>query len=185
MLAYEFVPDLIQWEGCVPWLYCDVRGYVTIGIGNLVKTANDAAKLPLVHANSLVEATGMEKFQAWIKVSNSYNHIRPAGAKFYASCSDLRLTQEEITKLVARRLERDFLPGIKLVCPNFHTFPEAVQKALVDIAYNCGVGGFHDFRNLIQACNSGDFKRASRACHRKTSRESRNNWTRDLLLSAA
>src|SRR5262245_20061809 len=47
--ASAFLKDLKGWEGEHPNLYVDTRGFVTTGIGQLLKTADDAAKLPWLH----------------------------------------------------------------------------------------------------------------------------------------
>ena len=35
----DYFDDLEAHEGCCQWLYCDSRGFVTVGIGNLVASA--------------------------------------------------------------------------------------------------------------------------------------------------
>jgi hypothetical protein len=81
----------------------------------------------------------------------------------------------------------------------FDSYPLPAREALIDIAYNAGVGdeekivggkthkatGLHAFRHLRQAVESGDWLAAARASHRSSSRETRNKWTRELFEEAA
>lgn len=179
-----FVEDVIRWEGCVPWLYCDVLGYVTIGVGNLVKTAQDADRIPLYWPAGSALSTD-EKRTEWQKVAAAYNKARPVSAQAYAGLSKARMRKEDVVALVTRRIGNEFLPGIRKLCPGFDDFPLAAQSALVDIAYNCGMGGLAKFSKMLAACNTENWKRAAETCHRKTSREARNQWAHDKFMEAA
>jgi len=37
---------LLESEANIPWMYCDSRGNVTVGIGHLIPNAEAATKLP-------------------------------------------------------------------------------------------------------------------------------------------
>lgn len=172
---------LANWEGVVDYLYCDTIGLVTVGIGNMVKSAEDMDNL-CMDVNDL-PASREQKREAWGIVKKAY---RPGkGHAFYRPLTRLRMPVDEIRKLLSHRLENGFLPGIAKEIPEFPSFPIQAKLALVDIAYNCGLGGFRKFVHLIKACNRKDFTTAALVCHRKTSRVSRNDWTAQLFLEAS
>ncbi len=60
------------------------------------------------------------------------------------------------------------------------------QRALVDMAYNLGVGKLAaKFPHLIAACRLGDFTSAAGESERSSSRLERNVAARDLFIQAA
>lgn len=183
----DYFDDLQAHEGCVTWLYCDSHGFVTTGIGNLVPSADACAALPWFHAannpaGGPVPAADGEKRSAYTKVLNAFGLIKPSAMQ-YRSISDLRLTLDFVIGLVEKRLTGEFIPGIQNLCPGFDNFPQPARRAIVDMAYNLGVHGLSSFPRFLSACNAGDWETASRQCHRATSRDSRNDWTAQMLAS--
>ncbi len=176
------VPDLLRWEGRCNHMYKDTRGYVTTGIGNLVKTADDAARLPWVDAK-----TGQPASDAQIRTAFQAVAGGPDGKKAgaYEKLTTLRLPDEVVTELATQRLEREFLPGLRRQFPGFDQFPPAARAALVDMAYNLGLGGLAKFEKLNTACLQGDWEAAAQECHRKSSRPERNDWTMHQFQLAA
>lgn len=59
------------------------------------------------------------------------------------------------------------------------------KQALLDMAYNLGVGGLGKFSQLKEAVNRQDWATAAECCNRRTSRAERNDWTREMFLAAA
>jgi GH24 family phage-related lysozyme (muramidase) len=174
--------ELTRWEGSCRHMYVDTRGHVTTGVGHLLRDADAAATLPWFHRATGRAATGEEIRAAFRDVA-----AMGAGHKagFYQHASDLVLSQAKLEQLAATRLEHEFLPGLRRLCPHFDGYPPAAQRALVDMAYNLGVGGLGKFEKLVAACERGDFAAAAGACHRRSSREERNDATRALFLEAA
>lgn len=183
MKASRYMDDLIQHEGMTTWMYCDVRGFVTIGIGNLVKTPDAAAALPFHHLGNGSDATDEEKRASWAFVNDAFT--KGKSAHYYRSLTSLRLTEAFAIELAEQRLEEDFLPGIKRLMHDFEEYPLPARRALVDMAYNLGVGGLAHFHNMISACLERDWATAAKECHRSTSRESRNAWTSQMFIDAA
>ena len=178
----DYFDDLWAHEGCVPWMYCDSRGFVTVGVGNLVSSPEHAAGMPFVHHDD-GPATPEEKATGWTQVQAVYDARK--SAQFYSVISDLRLTQDFIRKLVTTRLAGEFLPGIVKLCRAFETFPLPSRRALVDMAYNLGVAGLARFPHMLAACNAGDWAEAAHECHRSTCRDMRNAWTMQMFVDAA
>lgn len=168
-------------EGCTTWLYCDVRGYPTIGIGNLVASPAAAIALPFRDTFGATP-TEDDKREAWKTVVGAFD--KSHSAAFYKHLTTLRLTDDFVYQLAATRLERDFLPGIRKLCHDFDAWPETAQRAIVDMAYNLGVHGLSHFVNLLGACQAQDWAAAAHECHRSTCRDSRNAWTMTMFIDA-
>lgn len=126
----DYFADLQAHEYATTWLYCDRLGYVTIGIGCRVFNADAAAALPW--------ATGKDDPRAaWLRVHNAFGPAKPS-ALYYQSFSDLRLTMDAVTAMVAQRLETEFMPCLYRLCPGFDDFPLPARRALVDMAWQYG-----------------------------------------------
>lgn len=181
MNARDFVDDIAQFEGVTTWLYCDVRGFPTIGVGNLVANADAAIKLPLAGAAG-TSATDEEKRVAWTTVVNAF--AKGHSAEFYRHLTTLRITEEFAFELCAQRIESDFMPGIRKLCHDFDQWSEPAQRAILDMAYNLGIRGLSHFVNLLSACQAHDWAAAAHECHRATCRDSRNAWTAQQFIDA-
>lgn len=179
--ATALAADLSRWEGSTRHMYVDTRGHVTTGIGHLLRDANAAVALPWQH-----RTTGAPAMPEEIRAIFERVAAQPAGqhASRYERVSDLVLPPNLARDLAATRLEREFLPGIRRLCPGFDGYPQPAQRALVDMAYNLGVGGLGRFKNMLQACERGDFAAAAGECNRRSCRDDRNEATRELFLAA-
>lgn len=184
MDAERFIPDLIRWESATRHMYRDTLGYVTVGIGNLVHDALEAIALPF-QFDGTRPATPKEVGDDFLRVIGM-----PKGlpAMQYRSTHPPRvaLTDDAVTALAVRRLENEFLPGLaRLTNGRFETAPAPAQSALVDLCWNLGVHGLAGFTHLLEAVVMEDWYTAATSCHRKTSRDERNDWTREKFLEAA
>ena len=182
MNVADYFDDLEEHEGCTTWLYCDGRGYVTVGIGNLVASPEQCAAYPFAHKDGS-PATPEEKASAWAAVNDAFDKTR--SAVYYTHASDLRLTTAFVRELVGKRLENEFIPGIRKLCHDFDAWPLPARRAIVDMAYNLGVGGLAKFHHLISACQARDWAGAAAQCHRATCRDMRNAWTMQCFIDAA
>ena len=129
------------------------------------------------------EASEAAKRAAYCQIADAYRAA--ASALYYKWLSPLRLTMDVVQALVATRLTNEFLPGLLRLCPAFESFPLPARRALVDMAYNLGVGGLEKFPHLLAACNAGDWATAAAQCHRSTCRDTRNVWTAQMFVSAS
>jgi GH24 family phage-related lysozyme (muramidase) len=181
MNVADYFDDLDAHEDCVPWMYCDSRGFVTVGIGNLVSSPSAAASLPFRHKDGNAALPG-ERETAWAQVNDAFKPNQSAAA--YQDCSDLRLSRDFMRGLVASRLVGEFVPGITRICPAFDSMPLPARRALVDMAYNLGVHGLGMFPHMLAAVNAGDWEMAAGQCHRSTCRDTRNAWTAQMFIDA-
>jgi GH24 family phage-related lysozyme (muramidase) len=178
----ELVDDLLRWEGYTENMYVDTRGFVTVGIGNMLPSAEAAKKLPFIDAKTGKPATPEQIEAAFAAVARMRKGM---SADKYAAATTLRLPESTVRQLASDRLKNEFLPALRRMFPGFDSFPASAQQALVDMAYNLGTGGLAKFKNLRAACEAGDWARAATECSRSTSRPARNEWTRQMFLEAA
>ena len=191
--ASVFLKALKQWEGQHPFMYADTRGYVTTGIGHLLKTPEGALKLPWHHSKTGQPATSAE-------VRSTFERVRQAAVQYkqdhpnakgipWASCeklSDLVLPEGLAARLATNRLKTEFLPDLRKLFPGFDRYPLPAQHAIVDMGYNLGVAKLkHEFPAFVAACRAGNFVDAAKESHRSSCREERNQATADLLDQAA
>jgi GH24 family phage-related lysozyme (muramidase) len=193
--ASVFLREIKVWEGEHSNMYVDTRGYVTTGIGHLLKTPGDATKLPWVHSGTGRAATTAEVKVAFARIAQTgadfkrdHPNVNGMTPKEYAKISDLVLPEGLSTKLATDRLNGEFLKGLRKMFPAFDSYPMPAQRALVDMAYNLGVGKLHDrFPKLLGACRETppNFAAAAVESHRSSCREDRNDATRTLFEQAA
>src|SRR6185295_93304 len=184
------VRDLEKFEGRTDYLYQDSRGFVTIGVGNLVATPDDCARLPLYtpHAANgarlsgfMTPATESQKRAAWANV-----HGCPPGRRemYYANATTVRMLDADIDALAVSRLEHEFLPGLRKLYEGFDDLPHSAQSALVDMIFNLGVAGLAKFHHLQAAVRLRDWQLAALSCHVSTCRKERNDWRAEMLAKA-
>lgn len=187
--------DLLDHEGLIPWLYCDKKGFPTIGVGNLVSRAVDLLPMPMFHIGSGKMATDEEKRDCWARVAEAF--VTGAGAIVYRKCSDLRISKDYARELARSRVRSEFVPALERIYPAFPRWPASAQRAAVDMTYSLGVAGYVDgYPNHVAACRAGDFARAGLESVRASGRVEplpgdpeglgrRNLWTRALFAQAA
>lgn len=180
----RFLPGLLRREGAVSWLYRDVLGYATIGVGNLVHDADEACGLPLYNVSADRPATEAEIRTEFQRVMSCQRGLRAAAYRTLKG-PHIELSAAEIERLALHRLTTEFLPGVARILPAFETLPAPAQEAIVDMAWNLGVVGLERFGHLLRAIDLGDWAEAARQCHRATCREERNAWTAAQFTAAA
>jgi GH24 family phage-related lysozyme (muramidase) len=184
LIPTSFTADIRHWEGSVPWLYLDTRGFVTVAVGNLLSTASAAMALPFVvdRNGTTVPAFSHEINDDYARVSRMSPGL---SARAYRSPSSPILLDEDIDILLNRRLTSEFLPGLERMYPGFDRFPRPAQSALLDLAFNLGLGGLGKFHRLGAAVARRDWDTAAIQSSRRTSRPERNEWTAAKFRHAA
>ena len=174
------VNALKHWEGCCSHMYLDTRGNVTTGIGHLLRTAADARVLPWV------DIAGDAAQPGEIQVSWETVHAAATGrpASGYEALTHIRLRDGMPEQLARTRIEREFLPGLRVRYPAFDYYPASARGALLDMAWNLGLHGLDQFKHMHDAIKAGDWFGASVACHRSSSRQERNEWCAEQFEQA-
>jgi len=155
-----FLPFTIPLEGAVPFMYLDVKGLVTTGIGNLIDTPADALSLPWLNADGS-PATRMQIAAEWSYVK-SRQDMKLRGGMAYGAVTHLRLDAAGVDAVVGRTLDRmDHQLAARF--PTYEDWPWQAQLATMSMAWACGPA-FH-FPALAAALNAQDFTEASEQCH--------------------
>jgi hypothetical protein len=188
---------LERFEGRVAYIYNDgaTPPNRTVGVGCLLPTPEAACRLPFRNLTAGRAATPAEITADFLRVRALPGGLPPSHYRARAPAPALELADDDITALGVRKLQTDFLPGLRALCPRFDDFPASAQSCLIDLAWNLGLGapasasraatGLHGFPLLLAACNRGDWLAAAKESHVASSRPARNNWRTTQLLAAA
>jgi GH24 family phage-related lysozyme (muramidase) len=175
----QSLAKLKEFEGCVPWMYRDTVGKVTVGVGLMLPDAKAAQALPFVLGTRA--ATAEEIVAEYARVD-----ALPLGraSTFYKTPASLQLTQQTIDAKLSSILQ-GFEADLRTEFPHYDTLPDAVKMALLDMIYNLGPSGlFKGFPHLVAAVQTGAWAQAAEHCTRRGPGEARNTWTRQQFLSA-
>ncbi len=170
---------LRQYEGVVPHLYLDSLGNVTVAVGHLLPTYLTGEDMILVLDGRFVTSERRRKEWELVKALEP-NHL----PEYYAERTTLRMPQFAIDDL----LDADVAAKAKELAtafPNWQTFPEAAQEALLDMAFNLGTEGLRlKFPRLCAAAEEGKWGVAAEESHRQGIAEERNQATAELFRMA-
>jgi GH24 family phage-related lysozyme (muramidase) len=170
---------LKEFEGCVPWMYRDTVGKVTVGVGLMLPDAKAAEALPFVVDTRA--ATPEEIAAEYARVDAM---TMGRASAFYKTPTSLVLTQQTIDAKLSSVLE-GFEADLKAQFPHYDTLPDGVKMALLDMIYNLGPAGlFKGFPHLVAAIQTGSWTHAAEHCIRRGPGAARNDWTKEQFLSA-
>jgi GH24 family phage-related lysozyme (muramidase) len=178
-----------QFEGYIYWMYLDIRGLVTTGVGQLIDPLPAALGLPWMFKGGM-SATPSQITAEWqaVKGNHALAHLGAAAA---GACTQLRLPDTAIDADALARLDRN--AHILTAWPafaEFDTWPPGAQLGLLSMAWAMGPafaagGGWPSF---CAACTAQDWSSAAESCWMDDSHNPgltpRNKATRDAFLSA-
>lgn len=159
-------------EGIVPHLYLDTRANVTCGVGFLVPDEATLVRLPW-----------------WPSIPDAiadYRTVKAAApghaASFYKPLCHARLSEANMRRL----FDMHVTAFRKQLDPTWHLnqWPECAQVALVDMAFNLGVGGLAKYAHLRTAIFARRWDLAASECHRAGISDARNEAAKQLFLQA-
>lgn len=171
-LIEYIMPSLRGHEGARDYAYLDTKGYVTIGIGLMTRSASEYAALPLIRADG-APATQQEKI-------NDYNAV-----KLNSDRGNLKLPAKTAEEYAKNHLSRD-LQYIKNKCNaaqiDFDTLPNSVREVLLDMQYNMGDNFKPDkWPRFFNAVKNKDWAVAATQCQSSHIQDSRNAWRQGKL----
>jgi GH24 family phage-related lysozyme (muramidase) len=157
---FDFTTPL---EGIVKWMYLDVKGLVTVGVGNLLPDEGSAAALPFFRdgsPSSLVDDA--TKRQGWRDVKARQDLKLKLYTSFEPVCN-LRLSTDNVRDLVNSKLSsnKTILLGF---FPDFPNWPADAQLGLMSMAWALGAAFSPHWPNFTAACRSRDFAAAAINC---------------------
>src|ERR1700730_14902443 len=175
----QSLAKLKEFEGCVPWMYRDTVGKVTVGAGLMLPNPEAAVALPFLAGAR--PATPPAAIAEFARVG-----AMPTGrpATFYKIPSSLELGQQTIDAKLSAVLQQ-FETSLRARIPHYDALPDTVKMALLDMIYNLGPAGlFKGFPHLVAAIQTGAWAQAAEHCMRRGPSVARNDWTREQFLSA-
>ncbi|HEY3732652.1 MAG TPA: hypothetical protein VGL63_01945 [Streptosporangiaceae bacterium] len=151
-----------RFEGRVHWMYVDVKGLITTGVGNLIDPVSMAVVLPFQHANGAA-ATQAEITAAWTDLKNNSIALGKAGYQACASHNDLRLSDPAIDNLVSSKLASNEITFLRSF-PAFATWPADAQLAGMSMCWALGPAFASQWPKLAAALNAKDWATAAANC---------------------
>lgn len=146
-------------EGIVRHMYLDVKGLVTVAIGNLIDPVSMAVALPFRKAGGVL-ATRAEITAEWERLKAD-PHAARMGHRYAAKLTTLRLSDDSIADIVSTKLEaNDSL--LRARFPEWEQWPADAQLATHSMAWACGPA--FRFPLLEDALRARDFGTASVEC---------------------
>jgi GH24 family phage-related lysozyme (muramidase) len=157
---YDFNAPL---EGAIPWMYLDILGYVTVGVGNLLPDEAAAATLPFYQNDDPLDAASDDsKRQGWRDVHARQDLAKRGHPPFAAVCG-LRLSDSDIRSLVDGKLMQNE-QTLKASFPQFEDWPADAQLALLSMSWGLGPGLAAGWPKFTAACRVKDFAAAAAEC---------------------
>ena len=178
----EIKARMKQQEGSIDHMYLDTRGFVTVGVGQLLASEEAAAELGFIHRDSGAEATRDD-------IINEYRNLKSQQpglvATRYREFTQLMLPEATIDAMLEQKID-EFSLGLQKELTDFDGFPDAAKEGLLDMAFNLGLNGLmRKFPSFIAAAKRQDWNGCAAECHRNGIGESRNELTVSLFKQAA
>lgn len=172
-----------QGEGSISHMYLDTRGFVTVGVGNMLKTAADAQELTFVERDNGSAATAEN-------IATDYNAVRerPYGMEYPASSfktyTKFDMSDAEINMLLDRRIT-EFEARLRDDFLGFDSYPDRARLGLIDMAFNLGNHGLvTKFPTFTAAARAGHWMKCAEECQRRGISDARNEEVKKLFEEA-
>jgi GH24 family phage-related lysozyme (muramidase) len=168
-------------EGTVPWMYLDTKGFVTVGVGEMLANAPKAQTL------AFVDSAGQPSTQDAIHAEfNRVSSLLPAKtAGFYRLPTSPVLPHAAIDTLLMNHLNL-FDGQLAGRFPAYASFPDPAKLGLLDMIYNLGAAKlFGTFSHFMSSVDNQDWLGAAANCHRVGPNQARNDWTKQQFITAA
>lgn len=155
-----------RFEGRIPYMYLDVKGLVTIGLGCLIDPESLARSLPFVGKNTNkrvpVEVISCE----WHNVKSDVSLAR-RGHTAAARVTTLKLDEDAIDDLARTRLRgaEDYL---KKTFHDFEDWPAPAQLATLSMAWAMGAGFTRVFTSWTKAALLHNWELCAKQCLMRT-----------------
>lgn len=149
----------VPFEGAVPFLYQDVKGLVSIGVGILADPLSLCLALPLVHKDG-APATTNEISAEWLRIKDlppdRFGRTAAQRGHLYAEpFTTLRLTDAGLRSSLDKKLEQmdDYL---RMRFSGYEQWPADAQLAVLSLSWACGPA--FRFPRLEAALSALDFE---------------------------
>lgn len=161
-----FIGFTVPLEGKVAYMYVDVKGLITAGIGNLADPVSLALSMPWQKDGRPATVAEIKADWTELKNADANGDYRKRHHRYAAPLTDVRLTDEGIEKLVLAKLDSNYEYLKKNHFPDLDNYSADAQLAILSIAWAAGPnwprptkGGFPKTKLAILA---GDWDFAAR-----------------------
>jgi len=174
-----------EFESYVPYMYLDVSGQVTVGIGHGVLSAEAAGQLPFVTADGR-PASREAIAEAYKKVHalRSAQREKARTAGYFSGITGLVLGEADIYRLA----QQDIAAHERLLRGKFadyDRYPAAVQEALLDMVFSMGINKLMTgYPKFVAAVRARDWAAAAANSGRRQVQLSRNLAIENRLRGA-
>lgn len=175
---------LLESEASVPHVYRDPKGFITIGVGCALLREVDLVALPFVNKSNNALATDAEKNREWVNINN-LEFGKSFSSGYYNQFTKLILPNQAIESLLDNRIS-EFLTSLQREYSGYSQFPNEVKLAMLDMAFNLGMGGLATFVEFLEAIKQQDWYTAAIKSNRAEPISiDRNKKIKALLVAAA
>ena len=171
-------------EGCIPHMYLDTVGKVTVAVGQMLPTAAEAERLTFIRRDNGNQATDAEIRQDFEAVAR-----QTAGrvAAAYKQFTQLDMPEDAINALLDARIE-GFEAGLRRDFSDYDSYPDEAKLGLMDMAFNLGGTGLKKYAKMKAALEKAvkskakeDWETAAKESHRNGIQSSRNDAIYDWI----
>ena len=178
-----------RFEGRLNFMYLDIKGLVTTGIGNLIDPFSLAQNLPWQSKSDPGRAATPDEIAAeWNFVKSDPEGRSRRGGGTFAAVTTLELSDSAVDDLVRKKLaSMENVLANRQEFASFQSWPADAQLGLLSMAW--AMGPAFRFPNFQAACARQDFRTAADQCHMADENNPglrpRNAANKQLFLSAA
>ena len=162
VVSENFFDWSMKFEGYVLWPYLDVKGLVTIGVGNLIDPVSAAASLPFV----LADGSPASRDKICADWANLKKHQGLAKYHYNAAAAftQIRLTELSVRQLVTSKLSANWAFMRAHYFPHADEWPAAAQLAVSSMAWAVGAGFPTIFKNFTHFAQLADWADSDECC---------------------
>lgn len=143
-----------KFESFLTWFYLDVKGFVTIGYGNLVDPISAISGLMFVNADGS-PASAVQVQGAWQAVKRLQG-LAPEGGGTFERFTSVRATRDSINALCGAKLAL-IAKHVRAYFPGWDDFPADGQLLICSMCWAMGDGALAHWPHFVAAVNAGDW----------------------------
>lgn len=177
-------------EGSISYMYLDIKGLVTIGVGNLIDPVSEAVILPFCFKANPAQFAAQSDIQAEWTLLKSKPELAKQGYTACAPLTKLQLNDDAINALIDKRLlQNETILKKSNAFKNFDQWPADAQLGLLSMAWAMGPDFSPSWPKFSAACAKMDFTAAANDCQMNEAGNPglvpRNKANQQLFINAA
>jgi hypothetical protein len=177
-----FLEQVARYEGRTTWMYQDIKGLITTGVGNLIDPVDLALDIPFLKADGS-PATAAEIRAEWKRIKADKT-LAKKGAAAARKLATLHLSDDAVDQLVARKRD-EFWQKLLGHFSNANDWPADAQLGLLMMGWAMGPYFGKTYPSFSAACAAGEWELAAVECDIKDARPARNAAHRLCFTNAA